>query len=109
MLHGVREEVGVHEDGVGGDEGGVVLEEEGGGDLRAARLLGSWCGKRAFVDVHFADDFVAFSFAFAFYFALCLVLFPRSWHVRKSALDRQASVFMDTHSRASPWPMTLLT
>lgn len=30
MLDGVGEEVGVDEDGVGGSEGGVVLEEEGG-------------------------------------------------------------------------------
>ena len=37
MLHGVREEVGVDEDGVWGDQGGVVLEEEGGGDLGARR------------------------------------------------------------------------
>jgi hypothetical protein len=31
----VREKVGVDEDGVGGAEGGVGLEEEGGGDLGA--------------------------------------------------------------------------
>ena len=33
FLDGVGEEIGVDEDGVGRDEGGVVLEEEGGGDL----------------------------------------------------------------------------
>ena len=35
MLDRVREEVGVDEDRVGRDQGGVVLEEEGGGDLWA--------------------------------------------------------------------------
>ena len=30
----MREEIRVDEDGVRGDEGGVVLEEEGRGDLR---------------------------------------------------------------------------
>lgn len=35
VLHRVREEVCVDEDGVGGREGRVVLEEEGGGDLGA--------------------------------------------------------------------------
>lgn len=34
-VHGVREEVGVDEDVVGGPEGGVGLEEERGGDLGA--------------------------------------------------------------------------
>ena len=33
MLDGVREEVCVHEHRVRRSEGGVVLEEEGGGDL----------------------------------------------------------------------------
>lgn len=33
MLDGVGEEVCVDEDVVGRDEGGVVLEEEGGADL----------------------------------------------------------------------------
>ena len=41
MLHGVREEVGVDEDGIGRLEGGVVLEEERGRHLRAgAGLVG---------------------------------------------------------------------
>ena len=33
MSYREGEEVGVDENGVRGDEGGVVLEEEGGGDL----------------------------------------------------------------------------
>ena len=33
LLDGMREEVGVDEDGVGRDESGVVLEEKGSGDL----------------------------------------------------------------------------
>ena len=33
VLHRVAEEIGVDEDGVRGDEGGVVLVEERGGDL----------------------------------------------------------------------------
>lgn len=33
VLHGVRQEIRVHEHGVGRDQGCVVLEEEGGGDL----------------------------------------------------------------------------
>lgn len=33
VLHGVREEIGVDEHGVGRDQGGVVLVEERGGDL----------------------------------------------------------------------------
>lgn len=36
-VDGVREKVGVYEDGVGRAEGGVGLEEEGGGDLWAER------------------------------------------------------------------------
>lgn len=36
-MDGVGEEIGVHEDGVRGPEGGVGLEEEGGGDLWAGR------------------------------------------------------------------------
>lgn len=34
MLDGVRKEVGVDEDGVWWAQGGIVLEEEGGRDLR---------------------------------------------------------------------------
>jgi len=45
----VREEVRVDEDGVGGTEGGVVLEEEGGRDLG-----------------DFADDFWTFGFFLGF-------------------------------------------
>jgi hypothetical protein len=37
-LDGMGEEVGVDEDGVGGNEGGVVLEEEGGGYLGSKRM-----------------------------------------------------------------------
>lgn len=36
-VHGMREEVGVDEYRVGGPEGGVGLEEEGGGRLRTGR------------------------------------------------------------------------
>lgn len=35
MVDGVREEVGVYENLVGWLEGGVVVEEHGGGNLRA--------------------------------------------------------------------------
>lgn len=56
-LHSVREEVGVDKDGVGRGEGGVVLKEEGGRDLR-----------------DFADYFVAFGFFFGFDFAFVLIL-----------------------------------
>ena len=48
VLHRVAEEIGVDEDGVGRDEGGVVLVEEGGGylgDLAGeARVLGEGFG-----------------------------------------------------------------
>ena len=79
MLHGVGEEVGVNEDGVGRDEGGVVLEEERGGDLWSVvvRLVSEvqnaseseWWGP-----IHFADDLVAFGFPLGFYLAFVLVL-----------------------------------
>ena len=39
MVDGVGEEVGVEEDLVGGLEGGVVVEEEGGGDLGAVWVV----------------------------------------------------------------------
>ncbi len=42
MLDGVGEEVGVDEDGVGRNEGGVVLEKEGGLWGRRGFSLGSW-------------------------------------------------------------------
>lgn len=35
----VREKIGIDEDGIGWNEGGVVLEEEGGGDLGTARSV----------------------------------------------------------------------
>ena len=54
----MREEISVDEDGVGGDKGGIVLEEEGGGDLG-----------------DLADDFVAFGFFLGFKLAFVLVLF----------------------------------
>lgn len=38
-MHGVGEEVGVDEDRVGWGEGSVVLEEEGGGDLRTVEAV----------------------------------------------------------------------
>jgi hypothetical protein len=38
-VYGVREEVGVDENGVGRAEGGVGLEEERGGDLGAGVVL----------------------------------------------------------------------
>jgi hypothetical protein len=38
-VHGVREEVRVYEDGVGGSECGVGLEEECGGDLGAGEVV----------------------------------------------------------------------
>jgi hypothetical protein len=44
--HGVRQEVGVDKDGVGGPEGGVGLEEEGGGDLRAVGCVLVWWTNR---------------------------------------------------------------
>ena len=43
MLHGVREEIGVHEDGIRGHKGGVVLVKERRGNLG-----------------DFADDFLGF-------------------------------------------------
>ena len=39
LLDGVGEEVCVYKDGVGGDEGGVVLEEEGGLCVRGVRWV----------------------------------------------------------------------
>lgn len=72
VLDGVGEEVRVDEDGVGRDEGGVVLEEEGRGDLGAMETSGSDCVGET-EQVHFADDFIAFGFSLAFYFAFCLV------------------------------------
>jgi hypothetical protein len=41
-LDGVGEEVGVDEDRIGRPEGGVGLEEEGGGDLGAGVVLVLW-------------------------------------------------------------------
>jgi hypothetical protein len=41
LLDGVGEEIGVDEDGIGRDEGGVVLKEEGGGYLWAIEILES--------------------------------------------------------------------
>ena len=39
MVDCVAEEVGVEEDLVGGLEGGVVVEEEGGGDLGSMEAM----------------------------------------------------------------------
>lgn len=58
----MREEVGVDENGVGRDEGSVILEEEGGGNLG-----------------DFADDFVAFGCFLGLELAFVLVLF--SWGI----------------------------
>ena len=65
----------VNENTVGWDEGGVVLEEEGGGDL--------WSGGGMLVmteeeglggNVHFSHDVGSFFGFLAFYFAFVLVL-----------------------------------
>ena len=60
VLHGVGEEIGVDEDGVGRDECRVVLVEEGGGDLR-----------------DFADELVVSGLSFGFGLLLELVLLAR--------------------------------
>ena len=39
VLDGMREKIGVHEDGVGRAERRIVLEEEGGGDLGSVQKV----------------------------------------------------------------------
>ena len=85
------EEVGVDENGVGGDKGGVVLEEERGRDLG-----------------DFADDFVAFGFFPGFKFAFVLVLFSGEEFVSMAVAERYGNILY-TYSRASRWPIIRLT
>lgn len=87
------QEVCIDEDGVGGHKGGVVLEEEGGGDLRSVVLLAIYnpagCkvpfpGHITYISrtISLPSDFFLFSIS------------PLSWFF---------------FSRASRWPMILLT
>ena len=81
MLYRVGEKVCVDEDGVRGLEGGVVLEEEGGGDLG-----------------DFADDFVALGL-FGCYFCFLLVLLEAGVSLTDCAfrLGEFAGSFCDAH------------
>lgn len=66
----MREEIGVHEHGVWRNEGGVVLEEEGGGDL--------W---------NLAHDFIASALLSSNDFGLVFILFEAGVSLTDDSLD----------------------
>lgn len=93
VLDGVGEEVCVDEDVVGGDEGGVVLEEEGGADLwsEMKKAMVSCCGtSRVLLDMgRYISRTTSSPFAFR--------------------LPSASPLFWFFLRRASRWPIILLT
>lgn len=86
-VDGVREEVGVDEDVVGWPKGGVGLEEEGGRDLRAGRVLAALVFDRVQREwtAHFSLRLGFFLLLRGFDLAGHLVLFSTPWLVQEVA------------------------
>lgn len=119
MPHRVRQEIGIDEHGVGWDQGGVVLKEEGGGYLWTRRCYMEKYDWRVKGEVSYISRTISELAAFRL-----ASVSPLFWFFFLQENDRDGEWVsfglgicargerferLKTHNRASRWPIILLT